>query len=184
MNLGKVQKNIYIGNTGARYIRNGYFLYIGILSGVELKKKKCLFPIYIRRKSIYRKIHKFWAKPKKRKGVILYIYSQNTLQKGWYSLYIGKTLNLGKIYNEKILYRKTSYIFAKPIHRNNLKYLGKQKRKRGISYRRKYTIYAVFIIYKENIISRKSSPKERNKCLFYIYRINTGQRLKGKEWSI
>ena len=55
------------------------------------------------------------------------------------------------------------YILAKPIHRNNLKYPGKQKKKRGISYRRKYTIYAVFIIYKENIISSKSSPKERKK---------------------
>ena len=61
MNLGKVQKNIYIGNTGARYIRNRYLLYIGILSDENLKRKSVYF-LYIRRKSIYRKIHKFWAK--------------------------------------------------------------------------------------------------------------------------
>ena len=51
----------YIGNTGARYIINGYLLYIGILSGEHLKRKSVYF-LYIRRKSIYRKIHKFWAK--------------------------------------------------------------------------------------------------------------------------
>ena len=49
MNLGKVQKNIYIGNTGARYIRNRYLLYIGILSGENLKRKSVYF-LYIRRK--------------------------------------------------------------------------------------------------------------------------------------
>ena len=59
MNLGKLQKNIYIGNTGARYIRNRYLLYIGILSGGEPKKKKCLFPIYKKKKHCFSYIRKY-----------------------------------------------------------------------------------------------------------------------------
>ena len=65
-------KRIYIGNTGARYIRNGYFLYIGILSGGELKKKKCLFPIYKKKKAFIGKYTNS-GQNKEKERVLFYI---------------------------------------------------------------------------------------------------------------
>ena len=85
MNLGKLQKNIYRKYCGKVYK-------IVILSGGEPKKKKCLFPIYIRRKSIYRKIHKFWAKPKKKKGCYsIYIYRKHITERVIFPIYRQNT---------------------------------------------------------------------------------------------
>ena len=63
--MGKVQKNIYIG----------------ILSGGEPKKKKCLFPIYKKKKAFIGKYTNS-GQNKEKERVLFYIYIGNTLQKG------------------------------------------------------------------------------------------------------
>ena len=78
MNLGKVQKNIYRKYWGKIYKKWILHIYIGILSGVELKKKKCLFPIYKKKKHLQENTQ-ILGKIKKKKGCYsIYIYRKNT----------------------------------------------------------------------------------------------------------
>ena len=85
MNLGKVQKNIYRKYWGKVYKKQILTIYRNTLWG-ELKKKKCLFPIYKKKKHLQENTQ-ILGKIKKKKGCYsIYIvkihYIGNTLQKG------------------------------------------------------------------------------------------------------
>ena len=66
-NLGKVQKNIYRKYWGKIYKKWILPIYRNTLWG-EPKKKKCLFPIYIRRKKHLQENTQILGKIKKKKG--------------------------------------------------------------------------------------------------------------------
>ena len=78
--MGKVQKNIYRKYWGKVYKKWILTIYRNTLWG-ELKKKKCLFPIYIRRKKHLYENTQILGKINKKKGCYS-IYIGNTLQKG------------------------------------------------------------------------------------------------------
>ena len=112
MNLGKVQKNIYIYRKyqGKVYKKQILTIYRNTLWG-EPKKKKCLFPIYKKKKAFIGKYTNS-GQNKEKERVLFYLYSQNTLYRKhitervifYIYIYIGKTLNLGKIQKEKDFY--------------------------------------------------------------------------------
>ena len=114
MNLGKVQKNIYRKYQGKIYKKWILPIYRNTLWG-EPKKKKCLFPIYKKKKAFIGKYTNS-GQNKEKERVLFYLYSQNTLyrkhitERVIFTIYkeipIYKKIppNLGKIQKERTTY--------------------------------------------------------------------------------